>query len=399
MTEPWLEIENRQRLEVPAGPGYQDYTWQAQFACQVNVLSHQEWAKLKWGFNASTLFEEFLERQKLFLESQYEARHKLGTEAPDYRSLSFRLINRPGEGILVAVLGKVHAKSEKEARESALKYYGNVTSTFPYDYILVSVQSSEEFHQIAGWNILDGDKDHIDLAQIKRLEIPLPLARNSPFLQGIWRSGPRSHEPIWRALAACSDPVLLNMTLRCTVLYEKEREKLLNSAEEIPSTQDRSLNPQTLLGMQQWHKKFVERRLVPWVKVFYLQVHLASPCKLSKDLLRTVGSSLALNGSGESLPGYQIIAPDQEHVPAWQNRLKNQDLIFSESHLPVPRLSELADLEEVFAAVRLPYSPPENGFPNVNFITTVNAQNHQPAHSALREDDQGALSTEQTTTD
>jgi hypothetical protein len=35
----------------------------------------------------------------------------------------------------------------------------------------------------------------------------------------------------------------------------------------------------------------------------------------------------------------------------------------------VPRLSEVADLDEVFAVMRLPYCPPENGFRDVNFIT------------------------------
>src|SRR5512134_3790439 len=120
MTDPWFQVEKHQPLEVPAGPGYQDYIWRAQFACQVNILPYSEWLKFKWGFNASALFDEFFERQKLFLESQYEVRHQLGSEAPDYRTLAFRYINRPGEGLLVAVLGKIHAKTEEKARESIL---------------------------------------------------------------------------------------------------------------------------------------------------------------------------------------------------------------------------------------------------------------------------------------
>ena len=203
------------------------------------------------------------------------------------------------------------------------------------------------------------------MAQIKRLEIPLSPVRNTPFLQGVWRSGPRAHEQIWRSLASFSDPVLLNISVRCTVLYEKEREKLLKFNEEISSIPARPLNQQTLTAMQQWNKKYVDRRLAPWTKFFYLQVHLAFPCKLNKDLLRTIGTSLALNSSGETLPGYQVILPDQAQAQTWQKRLKDLDLIFSESNLPVSRLSEVADLEEVFAVVRLPYSPPENGFPNV----------------------------------
>ncbi len=370
MTFPWFKIEKRDPLDVPAGPGSEDYIWQAQFACQVEILPYLEWIKLKWGFNASALFDEFFERQKLFLESQYEVRHHLGSEAPDYRTLAFRFINRPGEGLLVAVLGKIHAKGEEEkARESIQAYYNEVKSTFPYDYTLVPAQTSEEFKQISGWNILDGEQGQPQFAKIKRMEIPLSPVRNSPFLQGFWRSGPRAHEQIWRSLASSPDPLLLNISLRCTVLYEGEREKLLKFDEEISSMHGQPLNRQTLSAMQNYNRKYVERRLVPWTKFYYLQVHLASTCKLSGDLLRAIGTSLTLNSSGDTLPGYQVILPDQKQAQVWQQNLKNLDTIFSDSNVPVARLSEVADLEEVFAVLRLPYCPPENGLPNVSYIS------------------------------
>jgi hypothetical protein len=368
MTTPWIEVKEHERLEVPAGPGYTDYRWQAQFACQVEVLPHKKWLDLRWGFNASPLFEEFLERQKLFLESQYEVRHQLGSEAPDYRTLAFRFISWPGKGLLFAILGKIHAKSDSEARKSAIAYYGEVKSTFPYDYKLVPAQTQPEFLQISGWNLLEEHKDQLEFAQIKRLEIPLAPMRNSPFLQGVWQTKQRAHEPIWRSLASSSEPVLFNISVRCTVLYEKEREKLLRFAEEISALHDQPLNKQTLSAMQQWNRKYVERRLVPWMKFFYLQVHLVSTCKLSPDLLRTVGTSLALNSSDNVLPGYQVLSPDPAQADIWKRRIKDLDVIFSESYLPVSRLSEVADLQEVFAVAQLPYSPPENDFPNVSFI-------------------------------
>lgn len=367
MTTSWIKTEECKQLEVPAGPGHKEYTWQAQFACQVQVLPHQDWAKLRWGFNAAALFDEFIERQKLFLESQYEIRHQFGSESPDYRTLTFRLINRPREGLLVAILGKVHGRNPTEAMENAELYYNQVKSTFPYDYNLLPARSRQEFNQISGNDILDGSKED-SLAQVKRLEIPLSQVRNSPFMQGLWRSGPRSHEQIWRSLAASPDPLLLNISLRCTVLFEKEREKLLHYTSEISSTQEQSLNQQTLSAMKNWNTRFVERHTVPWGKFFYLQVHLASTRKLSRDLFRTIGTSLTQSGTGDPMPGYQIVFPDSAETHVWQKRLKNLELIFSKSYLPVPRLSEVADLEEVFAAIRLPYSPPENGLPDVNFI-------------------------------
>jgi hypothetical protein len=350
----------------------------------VNILPYHEWLKLKWGFNASALFDEFFERQKLFLESQYEVRHHLGSEAPDYRTLAFRFINRPGEGLLVAVLGKIHARSEENARESVLAYYSEVISTFPYDYTLVPAQSSEEFQQISGWNILNGEQNQPQVAQIKRMEIPLSPVRNSPFLQGFWRSGPRAHEQIWRSLAYSPDPLLLSISLRCTVLYEGEREKLLRFGEEISSIHNQPLNHLTLSGMQNYNRKYVERRLLPWTKFCYLQVHLASPCKLSGDLLRAIGTSLTLNTGGEALPGYQVILPDQKEAQVWQENLKNLDTIFSDSNIPVARLSEVADLEEAFAVLRLPYCPPENGLPNVTYISTHTETLKEEEHRRTR---------------
>jgi hypothetical protein len=202
------------------------------------------------------------------------------------------------------------------------------------------------------------------------MEIPLSPVRNSPFLQGFWRSGPRAHEQIWRSLVSSPDPLLLNISLRCTVMYEKEREKLLRFNEEISTIHDQPLiNPQTLSGMQSYNKRYVDRRLVPWTKFYYLQVHLASACKLSGDLLRAIGTSLTLNTGGETLPGYQVIFPDKKQAQVWQQNLKNMDTIFSDSNVPVARLSEVADLDEVFAVLRLPYCPPEHGLPNVTYLS------------------------------
>jgi hypothetical protein len=250
-------------------------------------------------------------------------------------------------------------------------------STFPYDYKLVPAETEAEFVQISGQDLLDRNPGQLDLAQVKRLEMPLSLVPNSPSLQGVWRSGQRAHEQIWRSLASSPDPVMLSISLRCTVLYEKEREKLLRFEEKISALRDQPLNQQTLSGMQHWNRKQMERCLAPWTRFFYLQVHVVSTCKLNGNLLRTIGAALTSDSSGDSLPGYQILSPEQAQV--WQNRLKDLDTIFTESYLPVRRLSEVADLEEVFAVFRLPYSPPENGFPDVNFIRPENGQGNQQA--------------------
>ena len=375
MTQPWIDLRQYQDQEGPTGPGFSDYKWQAMFAYQVGILTHQEWVKLKWGFNALALFDEAMERQRLFLESQHMIWSDLGNEMPDHRTLALRFIQRPGENLLIAILGKIHAKTNKEAQEKALAFFHELQSTFPYDYTLVSATNQAEFIRISGEDILDAKADAESLAQVKRAEIPIHLARNSPALQGLWQSGSHAHEQIWRALAASDTPLLLNISLRGTILYGKERERLLQCAEEIASvSSEGSHNPKTLSTLKQWNKTYAERRLNLWEKFFYLQVHLVSTEKVDESISRIVGASLTLSKDGHSLPGYQVISPKFGEDVSWRKKLKNLDVIFSGSILPVPRLSEVADLEEMFSVLRIPYSPPENGFPNMNFAATSSTQ-------------------------
>lgn len=369
MTAPWIEIKEFPRPDVPAGPGYAEYTWQAQFACQVKILPHLDWVKLKWGFNALALFEEALERQRLFLESQYGAWPDYGVEPADYRTLVYRFVNRPGEGLSLAVLGKIHAKTEADARKSACSYYRELKSTFPYDYFLKPAGTEQEFNHMSARDILNQDLQPLGLAQIKRLELPLYADRSAPLLHGVWHSGPRTHEQIWRSLAASPSPVLLNVSLRRTVLYDTERDLLSKTVDEVSGTRHRKAHSKSIVPLQNWHQIYVDRRLAPWEKFFYLQVHLASSQELSEDLFRTIGTSLSARHGEDSLPGFEVLRPREAEAPAWQKHLMNLDLIRSTSYLPIQRLSEVADLEEVFAVLRLPYSPPENGFPDMSFVT------------------------------
>jgi hypothetical protein len=352
MTAPWIEIAEYQDQDVPNGPGFSAYAWQALFACQVEVLPHPEWVKLKWGFNASALFDEALER----IQNE-------GIEPPDHCTLAFRFIHRPGEGLSVAVIGKIQARTRAEAIERSQLYYSELKSTIPYDYALVPARSRQEFLYMSGMDIFEETNHPLDLAQIKRVEIPSAVERGSPFLHGLWRSGPHAHEQIWRSLAGFPFPVLLNITVRATFLYEKERERLLKHMEEV------SDHPKTGPRLKTWNKEYIERRLTLWKKLFYLQVHVVSPRNVGEHLHRIVGTALTLSGDGQAHPGYRVICANDEGQ-SWHRKLRNLDLIFTGSPLPVPRLSEVADLEEVFAVMRLPYSPPENGFPDMKFFST-----------------------------
>ena len=373
MDAPWIYVEQYQDEENQAGPGFSEYIWQALFACQIVVRSHQDWFKLKWGFNALALFDETLERQRLFLELQHVITNESGIEHPNHRTLAFRYTHRPGDGLVLAILGKIHARTKAEAMESSMALYRELKSTFPYDYTLTPACSREEFVHLSGWDILDNSDDLSDLAQIRRSEKPILSARRSPFLQGFWQSNARAHEQIWRSLAASLHPLFMNISIRSTILYPKELEKLSKSADAISETDASLVNKETFLAMKRWNELHTERRLAPWKKFFYLQIHLASTRKLDENLFRIIGTTLTLENDQQHSLGYQVVAPRSDTQLDWRKKIRNLDIIFSDSQLSVPRLAEVADLDEVFAVTRVPYSPPEDGFPDVKFAAAKNA--------------------------
>ena len=235
MVNIWIEsLQSPDRSEIQT-PGASAYQWQAMFACQVKVKDHDAWSKLKWGFNAGALFDEAIERQKLFLESQHALNNETRHEEPNIRALAFRYINT-GEGLLVSVLGKVSAKTQDDAIILANNYFCEIKASFPYDYLLSPATSREEFHRISGSELLLS-RDNVDVVQIKRSETLIPLNKKFPYFQGLWQSGGRSFEQIWRSINASTPGTLLNILLRPTVLYDSDLEAYLALSQDLSKYQ------------------------------------------------------------------------------------------------------------------------------------------------------------------
>jgi len=372
MSSPWVELIPPQSQVDVSGPGFSEYQWQALFACQIGVPIHHDWSSLKWGFNAATLFDEAMKRQNLFLGSQHGFNNELRIESPNRRTLAFRYINVPDEGLLLILLGKIYGRSKEDATESALAYFRELKGTFPYDYKLSAADSRNQFCRFSAWDIFDENVDFVDIVHIKRDETPILINQKSPFLQGFWQSSTRAHEQIWRSLVAMPNPVLVNITLRPTVIYENELQLLRNSIDEIAGLQIPSLNQKVLKVYKEWNENLVDRRQDPWQRFFYLQVHLVSTKKIDENLIRSVGASLTLNSERPSQPGYQVRHADSDEKEEWGRKIRNLDIVFSASHLPAPRLSEVADLNEVFDAIRIPYSPPGNDLLGIKYLPIMN---------------------------
>jgi hypothetical protein len=367
MKSPWVQIIQSADKGDFAPPGSSNFQWQAQFASQIEVLDHKTWANLRWGFNAEALFTEAMERQKLFLESQHATDDELLFENPNTRTLALRYVNLPNEGLLLTVIGKVCGPSKNEVEKSAHEYHREITAIFPYDYSLMPAATGEEFHRITGQEILGGNNQQLSIAQIKRNEVPIISKEKTHYLQGVWHSKGRAHEQIWRSLAASKYPVLINTTIRPTVVYEKDIEYLLKHDQNQVES-DIEPTDKTSEAHKQWDENFIKRRIPRWKKYFYVQIHLVSQQKIDENLVRSMGTSLTLASDGNSSLGYQVVFASPEKKAEWSKKIHNLDLIFSGSQLPAPRLSEIADLEEIFSVVRIPYSPPDLGQPIVKYL-------------------------------
>ncbi|MFZ5910871.1 MAG: hypothetical protein ACOYYU_12725 [Chloroflexota bacterium] len=364
---PWIEIkQSSQHTKVPQYASNQKYPWQAMFACQIGIRSFEERVQLKWGFNAAVLLEEALDRQKLFLESQL---HNNPIDTPiEQRTLSLRCIGAPEAGLLLGLVGKVLAESPENAKTFALNYLREIESIFPYDYTIRPVTSMEAFNRTMGKEIFRKCNDQTSIAQIRRFESPLQTSKGVFRMVGIWQTGKRADEQIWRALAHYPQDILLDISICPTTLLEGERQALLEMKQVAKTHQDASSKEPYLQHYDAWIDPFVSRHISPWNKYFYLQVHLASPGRIDEYLLRSIGSSITRDNPERSTPGFQVLRPmNKSEAIEWIGHLECLDMVRTNNSLLLPRLSELASIDEVHAVFRLPY-PPEPGLPNINFL-------------------------------
>jgi hypothetical protein len=337
------------------------------FACQIGVRPYEERLKLKWGFSPAFLLEEALDRQKLFVESQLSSNPI--DEFADYRTLALRCISVPKSGLRLGLVAKILAASQEEAQASALNYCKELESVFPYDYLFHPATSLEEFHLLTGRELLRRCNRPNSIAQIRRFESPLRTSKGILRLIGLWQTNLRSDEQIWRALANSPREILLNISIRPTILFEGERRALLAMKQSARLSQDEGAGEPYLQNYEAWIDQFISRHLSPWNRYFYLQIHLASPQGINENIFRSIGSSITRENADKSSPGFQVVRPeDPDNALEWCNHLDCLEMIHTNNSLLLPRFSELASLDEVQAVFRLPY-PPEAGLPNTEFLS------------------------------
>ncbi len=338
--------------------------WQALCACQVCLQPFETVRRLLWGFNPSFLLSEALDRQKLFIESQFHS-SPLEEIHPEKRALALRCQRIPEKGLLLALVGKVSAPTRAEALEAAQAYSQELAAIFPLDYKIYPATSARTFAILTGKEIFTGCRQPQSLMQILRVESALRSQQGSIYLNGFWQGMERADEQIWRTLGNFPRAVMLNISLRPTRLDASERQLLWEMEQTLPDAS----SPSALQPYERWVQPLLKRRLNPWKRFYLVQVHLIAPEGVSEALVRPIGSAITRESEQLSSPGYMTRAPENSaSLTLWRQKLAGLELVPVITGTPtLPHLSHLVDLEEAQAVFRFPY-PPEPGLPGVHFL-------------------------------
>jgi hypothetical protein len=352
---PWVELTQS------------EHGWQALFACQFCVQPFEILQKNRWGFNAAALLGEALDRQKLFIESQYHG-NPFQEATTGEHSLTLRCIRIPNVGLLLALVGRVSDPSREQAHQGALEYCNELLSTFPLDYKIYPATSQKSFEKLTGKEFLANCQTPQSMAQLLRFETPLRTQNGLVYINGFWQTSDRSDEQTWRILGNYPQPAMLNISLRPTILEGEERQFLWETKQvTAPFENISQMHPAQ--PFDKWAEPFIDRRLNPWKRYYLMQVHLLAPSGVTDSLVRPVGSAMTRESADLLSPGFLAVYPANDLTAReWRARIERLEISPPNfNSTGISRLSDLADLNEAHSVFRFPY-PPEAGLPGVKFI-------------------------------
>ncbi|MDX9992853.1 MAG: hypothetical protein RBS68_12510 [Anaerolineales bacterium] len=286
---------------------------------------------------------------KFFVEGRSVFDMETGSEPADCRTISLRCFSNPGQVLHLSLLGKVCALTEEQARQDALNYARELESSFPLDFVLLPLESRDDFLEATGSHFLSDQQAVV--SQIWRGKVDLPLEGGVRPLIGFWQTSLRAPEQVWRALACLPDGGILNITLQPTLLGDGDRKFLETIRSKLNSGENKSLHISVLQTHLTWAEAYFKRRLTPFKKFFHLQVSVIVKDQVDNGLARSIGAAFTRDAPDQSLAGYQIVNPESSaQSRVWQEKILHLELI------PPPfRLGDLADVEEVYSVFRLPY--------------------------------------------
>jgi len=239
----------------------------------------------------------------------------------------------------------------------AKQSWHEVSSGFPYDYILEPIGSEQELLEETGQAWVEKETRNVSISILQPaigiLNSFSGSASNPIPVLGKWSATTTSSENTWRALHNYPHPVLMDILLRPTVLRNDELvalDSILIQLERLVENED---HPVVKIQAQQYLAA-LSRRVQNLIPSFVMQVRLASPQIIYPYLLRIVGTALtyqSIASQNEPFQGYQAKIADQSQTADWAHKIASLDFIDSD----VPVHPSLKRFPMIVSAVDLPF--------------------------------------------
>lgn len=389
MTKPAPHIQLARRADTPIESGEFDSLGvvfehltgiHALFAARVAPQSYEVVEQRKWGFLARDLLHEVMDRQMRFIASLHYVDSQPPSPNPHLKTVALRYIAHPATGqVDVALIGKVFATTADEARDLARAWCAEIIALFPYDYELIPATSAEEFAALSGQSLIKRMSSPRQLVEVRRYEAFVPKTSETDVTEGdyllfpfIWH--PNAMEQVWRAMALLPVPILLNVTLRPTCLYEVEEihlRQLYTAAKKLEDAEHPDLQIQGRTAA-----KLYADCLTRLSHPFLMRIQATAEGPMPMALAQALGTSLVhgfLTGiEGECeipTPGYETLFPTQDELSTAQDNLRLLEMDnwgYDLAAPPYRRFRYLVDTTGAHCAFRLPF-PPRGGLPGVTF--------------------------------
>lgn len=375
-TFPWIEVgqfgrQNKRQVD-DGGIDLPGRDFQGLFAARILLRPYEKLMESKWGFSPKAGLEEASDRLKDFIESYHYADDSGIINPPDGRTLALRIIRDPAKpNLQLILLGKIHKNSAEEAHRKTLDFFQEIRWQFPTDYLLKPITDRGEFLSVSKCAPLsDKTQQQGTCIEISRFEGLLQSEKPPLNAIGVWNSTAVSNERIWRVLANSPTEVILNITLRPTMLYDDELLILAQIAETAGEVARESLNPLTRQDADLLHQLYLER-LKNMGYAYLAQVHVFAPNDLSGYIPRAIGSALTHHKHEHSRQlGYQMCrAKNADEFSAWMNSIRWLEFYPTPGFLQdvrIQRFRYLANTAEASTLFKLPF-PPKGGLFGVSF--------------------------------
>jgi hypothetical protein len=342
----------------PPDPGSPKPAW-AIFGTEAISLQYDDLKSLHWSWNLKDyVMESHPDRIRQFYAGLHGV---LPNQEYDERTYCVRYVQKGSDYPLKnMLLVKIDGKSDTICQVAKQSWY-EVSSTFPYDYVLDPIESESELLEETGQVWLEDKSLQTSIVNFQPAigtinGFPDSNSNHVPVM-GMWNATATSAENIWRALHNYPHPVMLDVLLKPTFLRGDELaaiDLMMGQLQELINNNED--HPIVNIQAQQW-LEVLSQRVRNFAPLYTVQPRLVSPREIYPYLIRVVGTALTYQGIADQnkpFQGYLAQLSDSSTALNWAHKIASLELI--DFALPAhPFLNKLA---LTVSATELPYVAP-----------------------------------------